>query len=64
MGAMSIRVRTIDDFTAQEIAAMPKTARPIGRRQLNEQQIREKYADRVRHGKTARERARRAGKAP
>lgn len=54
-----MRVRTIDDFTPAEINAMPKSARPIGIRQMSEKEILIKYADRIRHGKTARDRARR-----
>lgn len=49
------KVRTIDDFTAQEINMMPKTARPIGVRPLNPESMRTKYADRVRHGKTVKD---------
>lgn len=53
-----MRIRTIDDFTAAEINAMPKSARPIGRRKVSEAEKRTLYARCVRHGKTARERGR------
>jgi hypothetical protein len=52
-------IRTIDDLTPAELNAMPKTARPIGVRKLSEKEILNKYADRIRHGKTARDHARR-----
>lgn len=42
-------------FTAQQINMMPKSARPIGVEPLSEKEFREKYADRVRKGKTARD---------
>lgn len=53
---MAIRTRTIDDFSAEEIRAMPKSARPIGVRPLSEKDILNKYASRVRVGKTAKSR--------
>lgn len=55
-----MRVRTIDDFTAAEINAMPKTARPIGRRKVSEAEKTVLYARCVRHGKTAKDRANKA----
>ena len=54
-----MRIRTIDDFTAAEIARMPKTARPIGRRKVTEEEKKVLYARCVRHGKTARDRSKR-----
>lgn len=53
-----MNTKTVGSFTASEIAAMPKTARPIGCKTLSEQDFRNKYADRVRHGKTAKDRKR------
>ena len=53
-----MHTKTVDDFTAAQINAMPKSARPIGVRPLSEQEMRVKYADRVRHGKTAKDHAR------
>lgn len=41
---------------------MTKTAKPIGAKALNEESLRKKYADRVRHGKTARDHSKRATK--
>lgn len=49
------KIKTIDDFTAQELSMMPKTARPIGVRPLSPKDFAEKYADRVRHGKTVKD---------
>lgn len=43
------------EYTAAEIQAMPKTARPIGFSPSNEKELAAKYADRVRHGKTAKD---------
>lgn len=42
------------EYTAAEINAMPKAARPIGVEEISEQDFIKKYADRVRRGKTAR----------
>lgn len=53
-----MHTRTVDDFTAVQINAMPRSARPIGVRRLTEAEMRTKYADRVRHGKTAKDRSR------
>lgn len=40
------------ELTAQELNMLPKTARPIGVPHISEKDFIEKYADRVRHGKT------------
>lgn len=47
------------EYSAAEIMAMPKTARPLAFEPLNEKEMATKYADRVRHGKTARDHKRR-----
>lgn len=52
------KVRTIDDFTAQELKMMPKTARPIGVPPISPKDFAEKYSNRVRHGKTKKDKTR------
>jgi hypothetical protein len=56
---MSKRVKTIDDFSAEELAAMPRSARPIGHPKLTEKEFAEKYAYKRRIGKTAKDHRRR-----
>jgi len=55
---MPMHTKNVDDFTAAQINAMPRSARPIGVRKLTDAEMHTKYADRVRHGKTAKSRAR------
>lgn len=43
------------EYTAAEIAAMPKSARPLAFEPLSDKDMAKKYADRVRHGKTKRD---------
>lgn len=45
------------ELTAAEINMLPKSARPINVKPLSEKD--DKYADRVRHGKTERDKKRR-----
>lgn len=48
--------------TQQEINMTPKSARPIGVKNLTDGSMTTKYADRVRHGKTERDRNKKARK--
>lgn len=51
------QVRRIEDFTAAELSAMPRSARPMGFMKLSPDQFAFKYARCVRHGKTRKDRA-------
>lgn len=57
-------IKTVDDFTAQQLNAMPKSARPISFRPLNPESINKKYSDRRRTGKTAKDHKRRHKNVP
>lgn len=47
------------ELTAAEISMLPRAARPLAFPLLNEKEMAAKYADRVRHGKTKRDKAKR-----
>lgn len=49
----------VKEYTAAQINAMPKSARPINVEPITEKSMLAKYADRKRTGKTAKDKARR-----